>query len=109
MGLLQRVSAGANEAATADEALGLAVTEVCKSIGWPVGHVYRPVVDGSGVLVPTDIWYVDDLQRFAEFRAHTMAGTVAPGVGLPGRVAASAQPAWVTDLPADAAGIRAGV
>jgi two-component system cell cycle sensor histidine kinase/response regulator CckA len=102
MGLLQRVAAAANEAATADDALRVAVAQVCKSTGWPIGHVYRPAEDASGALVPTDIWYLDDPTRFETFRAVT-AGTLLPrGIGLPGRVVADGRPACIRDVAADA-------
>ena len=50
MHLLQRVAACANEAATAEEALALAVAHVCKTLGWPAGHVYQPILDGGGLV-----------------------------------------------------------
>ena len=118
MGLLQRVAVAANEAQTADEALRAAVTHLCKSTGWPVGHVYKPVLDGSGVLLASDIWYLEDPARFEAFRAKTMETVLPPGIGLPGRLAQSGHPAWVPDVTVDpnfpraeaaaAIGIRAG-
>jgi PAS domain S-box-containing protein len=119
MGLLQRIAVAANEAQTADDALRAAVTHLCKSAGWPVGHVYKPVLDGSGVLVAIDIWYLEDPARFEAFRAKTMETVLPSGIGLPGRVAQSGHPAWVPDVTVDpnfpraaaaaAIGIRAGV
>ena len=117
--LLQRIAVAANEAQTADDAMRAAVTHLCKSTGWPVGHVCRPVLDGTGTLVSTDIWYLEDPARFEAFRATTMETVFPPGVGLPGRVAHSGHPAWVSDVTIDpnfpraaaaaAIGIRAGV
>jgi PAS domain S-box-containing protein len=119
MELLQRVAVASNEAQTADAALRAAVTHLCKSTGWPVGHVYRPVLDGTGTLVSTDIWYLEDPHRFEPFRLATRETVLVPGVGLSGRVAQSGHPAWVADVTVDghcpraaaaaAVGVRAGV
>ncbi|MGH3016737.1 MAG: PAS domain S-box protein, partial [Gaiellaceae bacterium] len=52
-------------------------------------------------------WHKGD--RTAEFEALTDALALAPGEGLPGRVVASGQPAWIVDAPADANFPRAEV
>jgi PAS domain S-box-containing protein len=81
---------------------------VCKTLGWPAGHVYQPILDGGG-LVPTEIWYLDDPHRFAAFRDVTARTILPQGIGLAGRVAQDRHPAWVTDVAADAHGARAAV
>jgi hypothetical protein len=53
------------------------------------------VVGGSGVLVSSDIWYLDDARRFDTFRERTAQTTLAPGIGLAGRVAHTRHPAWL--------------
>ena len=55
-------------------------------IGWPVGHVYRTADDDPTMLVSTDIWYLQDEDRFRSFRDITLATSFAVGEGLPGRV-----------------------
>jgi signal transduction histidine kinase/DNA-binding response OmpR family regulator/PAS domain-containing protein len=116
--LLQGVAAAANEALTVDQALRFCLERVCTHMGWPVGHVYALAEDTSRDLVPTDIWHLDDPERFSGFRAASMETRFALGVGLAGRVLASANPAWIIDATKDpnfpranaavAAGIRAG-
>jgi PAS domain S-box-containing protein len=110
--LLQRVSAAANRASTAVEAIQFVLDEVCARTGWPVGHAYTPVGSGQlphalhdpgadSSLAPTTLWHLADADRFQTFRQVTEATGLARGTGLPGRVYASGEPAWVTDVNED--------
>ncbi len=115
--LLQSVAATANQAETAEDAMQPCLQRICEYTGWSVGHVY--LRDSLGVLVPTSIWYLSDEERFEAFRAVTQATQLATGVGLPGRVLASGEPAWITDVTTEpnfpraeqarAGGIRTGI
>ncbi|MDQ6727774.1 MAG: PAS domain S-box protein, partial [Actinomycetota bacterium] len=99
--LLRSVAVATNEAATVDEALQVALDEVCRHTGWPVGHVSR-VSDGQPAeLVPTDIWHVANPERFGAFRRVVDATRLPVGTGLGGRVAASRAPQWIQDLTAE--------
>jgi PAS domain S-box-containing protein len=116
--LLQEVAVAANQATSLEEALQIAVNQICMHIGWPVGHVYMPDQHVPGALLPTHIWYLEDPQRFATFRTITEAVRLAPGVGLPGRALASRKSAWISDIILDVStprtiliqdiGVRAG-
>jgi PAS domain-containing protein len=53
------------------------------------------------LLVPTDIWHLDQPERFATFRKVTQETTFEPGVGLPGRVLVSGKSAWIVDVTKD--------
>ena len=99
--LLQGVAAAANEALTVEQALRFCLERVCAHTGWPVGHVYALARDGTRELVPTDIWHLDDPERFKGFRAASMETRFALGVGLAGRVLASGNPAWIIDATKD--------
>jgi PAS domain S-box-containing protein len=99
--LLHKIAVAANEATDADHALQATIDEVCAYSGWPVGHVYTLAADGSGELVPTDLWHLDDAERFNVFRQVTGEIRFAPGIGLPGRVLASGKPAWISDVTKD--------
>ncbi len=82
--------------------LGLCVDEVCNILGWPLGHVYLPAEDGSG-LGSAKIWHVDEsTNSYSRFRKLTEETSFAPGFGLPGRIFASAEPSWITDVREDA-------
>ena len=116
--LLQAVAAAANEAATIEQAMRFCLDRICTHTGWPVGHAHVPAKDGTGDLLSTAIWHLDDPKRFEQFRRATEGLRFAAGVGLPGRVLARGEPAWIVDAVEDpsfprgeaaaAAGIRAG-
>ena len=72
---------------------------VCGALGWEYGALWE--VDGAG----TGLRYVghwpDAANRFADFVQLSKTLTLARGVGLPGRVWASGQPAWIPDVQVD--------
>ena len=84
--LLKEIAVAANEARSMDVAFQKALDRICALAGWPVGHVYMRDGEDADLLVPTELWYLEDRDRFSEFRKVTEATTFAPGVGLPGRV-----------------------
>jgi len=106
--LLQDITVAANLAKTIDDAYAYALRQICIRDGWPIGHVYVVASDGSGELVPTGIWHLNDPDSFEEFRQVTAATRFAPAVGLPGRVLAQEQPVWTVDVTeaADPPGAR---
>jgi PAS domain S-box-containing protein len=107
--LLKTIAVATNEASSVEEALQIALDEVCRHTGWPVGHVCRMSDDVPGGTVPSEIWHLDDPGRYAVFRRVTESMPFAAGAGLPGRVAATRAPAWIPDLRADADFPRARV
>ncbi|MFT4547603.1 MAG: PAS domain S-box-containing protein [Verrucomicrobiales bacterium] len=96
--LLKEIAIAANEASSMDVAFREALDRICALAGWPVGHVYLPAEDG-GRLEPTEIWYIEDEERFAEFRSITEATPFALGEGLPGRVLEQGGAVWIEDIP----------
>jgi PAS domain S-box-containing protein len=116
--LNQAITRAANEAASVDEAMRIALDQVCAHTGWPVGHAYM-LDESAGDLAPSAIWHLDDAQQFETFRSVTEATRFASGVGLPGRVLASGEPVWIFDVTQDPnfpraklateIGVRAGV
>jgi PAS domain S-box-containing protein len=113
--LLKTIAVATNEASSVEDALQVALDEVCRHTGWPVGHVCRISEDVPGTAIPTQIWHLDDAERFAAFREVTEAMALPLGTGLPGRVVASGVPAWIPDVLVDsdfprahAGGVRAG-
>ena len=99
--VLKAVATAANTLAPPEEALQVAIDQVCRLTGWPVGHVYVPASDGTLDLTPTSLWFFDDPARFQVFREVTERTRFAPGRGLPGRVLASGRPAWIVDVTKD--------
>jgi PAS domain S-box-containing protein len=75
--------------------------------GWEVGAVWG--MDGtSGLLSCLDYWQAPGL-HFPEFEAATRALRFGPGEGLPGRVWASGETAYIGDVSADGNFFRAEV
>lgn len=105
--LLQTVAAAANDAEKLEDALQVAVDEVCRALRWPVGHVYLPIKGLSGKWGPTEIWQVDDHARFEAFRRVTEITRLdVPGRSLIGRTVALARPSWIADVALDPDFIR---
>lgn len=105
--LLEAVAGAANQAISVADALQYAVRTVCWFTGWQLGHAYlTDVARAQPRLLSTSIWHgVDgeDGNRFHEFYHVTETVEFRAGVGLPGRVLASAAPVWVGDITLDAA------
>ena len=100
--VLQRIAIAANESRSVDEALQIALDQICRYTGWPVGHVYLRDEDGHDVLRSTTLWHLEMPERFETFRAVTEKTELAIGRGLPGRVLASSSAAWIFDVTKDA-------
>lgn len=115
--LLQSVALAVSEAHDLRSGLDLVLQRVCGVTGWSCGEAWTPSRDGAA-LECAAAWCISN-EALDNFRSHTEAFTFAPGVGLPGRVWSSKQPAWVRDVTQDTnfprapyakeAGLRAGV
>ena len=91
--LLRRTSAAANESSSVEEALALALGEVCEFTGWPVGHAFLVSRDDPNELVSTGIWRISDEERYAQLRAAKDGRRVQAGQGLPGVALETRKPA----------------
>src|SRR5262249_13341162 len=69
--LLRRTAAAANESSSVDQALAVALDEVCTFTGWPIGHAFLASRADPLLLESTGIWHLVDEERFAEFRDAT--------------------------------------
>jgi PAS domain S-box-containing protein len=90
------------ELAAADDlssALQIVLRRVCEKTGWALGQAWVPNKEGTMLVCDSD-WFCGggDLQ---EFRVASEAIHFKPGVGLPGRVWDSKQPAWIEDVRQD--------
>src|SRR5687767_4407005 len=99
-GVLRATAGVVSETTNIDGALRWAVTVVCGCTGWPLGHILR-VDPETGDLVSTEIWSDGDPSRHAPFVQATRETQFAPGEGLPGRILATAEPYWITDVRSD--------
>jgi PAS domain S-box-containing protein len=96
--LLQEIGFSANEAATLESVLQLAVDRICTYTGWPVGHIYLRSSESASELVSTDIWHLDQPEKYQVFRTATEHTNTSPGIGLPGQVLENGEPKWITDV-----------
>ncbi|MGH8573611.1 MAG: GAF domain-containing protein, partial [Gammaproteobacteria bacterium] len=72
---------------------------ICESLGWHWSGLWT-IDREKEVLRCSDIWHAATVQ-LADFSAMSQGMTFAPGVGLPGRVWASGQSAWILDVQED--------
>ncbi|MEJ2710279.1 MAG: GAF domain-containing protein [Anaerolineales bacterium] len=96
--LLQELAFAANQAVDMQEALQYAVDRLCKFSGWPVGHAFLRRDKPRTELVATDIWHLEEPEKYAQFKNVTEKLHLAPGEGLSGRVLASGQALWIEDV-----------
>jgi PAS domain S-box-containing protein len=72
---------------------------VCQSLGWEAAGLWS--LDPAGTRLRCDhVWYCPGTGLEA-FEVASLGMTLEAGHGLPGRVWASGQPAWIADLNAD--------
>ena len=87
------------ESSTLAEAAPRVLKAICEELDWDYGAVWN--VDSSAdVLRCVDTWHLPAV-RVPEFTAASRRTTFARGIGLPGRVWASGQPAWISDVVVD--------
>lgn len=87
------------EAATLAEATPEILRAVGESLDWDLGALWTIDAD-QGVLRCVDLWRAERVGA-PEFERATRTMTFLSGVGLPGRVWASARPAWIMDVTRD--------
>jgi len=99
--LLRKIAVAANHADNPDDAIQVCLDEVCAYSGWSVGHAYLFSSDGSGDLISSNLWHLDDPVRCEAFRLETEGLRVSPDVGMAGRALAHAKPYWMEIDPSD--------
>lgn len=81
---------------TLEEAAPRILEAVCEKVGWRFGELWR-VDANAGVLRHVETWSAPPLAS-PEFEMVTRQTSLSPGVGLPGQVWSTGQPAWIADL-----------
>lgn len=100
--LLEKIASFTNQASSVREAMQSTLDLVCAYTRWPVGHVYfASENEDTRQMFSTTIWHVMDGAKFDQFRDVTEKTDFPLGIGLPGKVLASGQPAWITDVTND--------
>ncbi len=116
--LLEMVALTANEAPSLEEAMQTCLELVWAHTEWPVGHAFLVAGGPTGKAVSTNIWHLEDPDKFESFVEDTEGTRFVPGIGLAGRVLSTEQPVWIEDVSEDPnfpraeqaknAGIKAG-
>ncbi len=99
--LLQAIAKASNEAQSIQEVLLTSLERLCKQTGWPVGHAYIFENTPTPLLHSSKLWYLKESKRFEAFKQITENTTFSSGIGLPGRVLETRQPAWIHDVVED--------
>ncbi len=99
-----RVLAEAPSLATATPRI---LQAICESLNWSVGAIWR-VDQNEKLLRCVETWHMSSAQ-VKEFDQVTRSQTFLPGIGLPGRVWAQAQSAWIEDVTRDTNFPRASI
>jgi hypothetical protein len=84
------------ESTTINEAMPQILQGICESLGWNLSEFWI-VNQQANILSLLNIWYKASL-GMQEFEILSRETTFTPGVGLPGRVWASAEPVWIADV-----------
>ncbi len=89
------------------EAAPAILRTMCETLGWQMGALWtvEPHVD---LLRCVEAWHSPSASM-PEFEAATRRRTFSRGVGMPGRVWASGEPAWIPDVTTDDNFPRAGI
>ncbi len=90
-----------NEVRDVAETMRFCIRQVCEFAEWPLGHLYLTSENPSDGLLPTNVWYVEAPGQFHTFQKITSETPLGEGVGLPGRVLNSGEPAWIIDVTKD--------
>jgi len=87
------------EASAFADAVPKILEAICKALDWEYGALWT-IDREADVLRCSQIWPADSVD-FPGFHATSAATTFPRGVGLPGRVWATAQPSWILDVVHD--------
>ena len=87
------------EAETLAEATPKIIQTICESLSWDVGAIWR-IDPQLKQLHCVEFWQRPGID-VTDFAAATRQKTFQPGEGLPGRVWAVTQPAWIADVTRD--------
>ena len=96
--LLQVAAISANRSAEIEDAFKPILHEVCRCMGWPIGHAFITSKEKPDLLEPTSIWYIENPECFTAFIDHTNKIKFEKGRGLPGLVLEYKTPQWITDV-----------
>jgi PAS domain S-box-containing protein len=95
-----RVARSLAETLDPQEALERALAAIGEGLGWRLGAAWEPPPGNPGVLVCVEMWCAEGVDD-SEFVSVSRGLALAPGEGLPGRVWATGEAAWIADVQSD--------
>jgi PAS domain S-box-containing protein len=95
------------EAITFEEVAPKILQTVCEFLLWEVGVLWRVDAE-AGVLRCVEVWHRQSV-KVPQFEAISRQSAFTPGIGLPGRLWSSREPAYIPDVVHDANFPRASV
>ncbi|MHC0064314.1 GAF domain-containing protein [Nostoc sp. UIC 10890] len=95
------------ESTTINEAMPQIMQGICESLGWDLSEFWM-VDQQANLLSWLNTWYKLSY-KIQEFDILSRQTTFAPGIGLPGRVWATAEPVWIADVVKDQNFIRSQI
>jgi PAS domain S-box-containing protein len=87
------------EASTFADAVPKILEAICRALDWEYGALWT-IDREADVLRSSQVWPAESVD-FPDFHALSGTSTFPRGIGLPGRVWATAQPAWIPDVVHD--------
>ncbi len=95
------------EAATLEEATPKILQAVCECLVWDLAELWR--VDRTAeVLRCVEVWHKESIEA-SQFEATSHDRTFMPGIGLPGRIWSTCEPAYIPDVAQDSNFARAPI
>jgi PAS domain S-box-containing protein len=107
--LLGRVTGLAAQTESLHEALAASLEAICDISGWPIGHAWIVCEAEPQQLQSSAVWRLTAPETFQLLKDVTSRVQLSAGVGLPGQVLQSGEPAWMSDLDTNPAFLRARV
>lgn len=99
LSLLQTITMEVAAAGDLSSALEVVLRRVCEKTGWALGQAWVP--NQSGTALTSGPGWLCGEAELMHFRSASQECQFAPGIGLPGRVWQSKQPAWIEDVTND--------
>jgi two-component system sensor histidine kinase/response regulator len=97
--LVSETACALAESASLTDAAPRMLKAICDRLGWEFGALWR--IDAvAGVLRCVGTWHSPSVS-IDEFESITVTQVFGPGIGLPGRVWSTAEPAWIPDVVHD--------
>lgn len=98
------------QAATTQEAISKILQALCETLGWQLGEFWgvEEEQEGTTVIRCLEIWKVESIS-ISEFQRSSEKISLAPGIGLPGRIWASGTPQWIPDVVQDDKFLQAAI